>query len=145
MVSELIYFENLSKMNNKLSPNQAQILKGRGTEPPGSGKFLNLKEAGDYLCAACQHILFKSDHKFDSGSGWPSFYDVAAKDSVNLVIDNSILPSRLEVICQNCRGHLGHRFDDAPSQPTGQRYCINSAALLFRNRAGNLESGAKDV
>lgn len=115
----------------RLTPKQYSILRERGTEAPFTGQLLNNKESGDYTCAACGQLLFKSDHKFDSGSGWPSFYDIAANDAVRLKDDNTLGMYRIEVECKNCGGHLGHLFEDAYDQPGGKRYCINSAALKF--------------
>jgi peptide-methionine (R)-S-oxide reductase len=116
----------------KLTPEQYEVLRGKGTEAPFTGKLLHNKDGGDYTCAACGNELFTSDTKFDSGSGWPSFYDVAANESVNLTEDNSLGMHRVEVTCANCGSHLGHLFNDALDQPTGQRFCINSAALDFK-------------
>lgn len=104
----------------------------KGTEAPFTGQFLHNKDNGMYVCANCGAGLFSSDTKFDSGSGWPSFYDVAKNGSVKLVVDNSHGMQRTEVVCANCGGHLGHVFDDAYDQPTGQRYCINGCALDFK-------------
>jgi peptide-methionine (R)-S-oxide reductase len=118
----------------KLTPEQYHILRQKGTEAPGTGKLLHNKSSGDYICAACGAVLFKSDTKFDSGSGWPSFYDMANQDAVTLTEDNSLGMARTEVTCTNCGSHLGHVFHDAPDQPTGQRFCINSAALDFKEK-----------
>lgn len=114
----------------KLTPEQYHVLREKGTEAPYSGALLNNKEAGTYTCAACGTVLFDSSTKFDSHCGWPSFYD-AKPGSVNFSEDNSLGMERTEITCANCGGHLGHIFPDAPDQPTGQRYCINSAALNF--------------
>jgi peptide-methionine (R)-S-oxide reductase len=115
----------------KLTPEQYRILRQKGTEAPFTGELLNNHDTGMYTCAACGASLFSSGTKFESGSGWPSFYDVAAKGAVRLVDDDSHGMRRVEVQCANCGGHLGHLFDDAYDQPSGQRYCINSAALEF--------------
>lgn len=117
----------------KLTPEQYHILREKGTEAPGTGALLNNKKTGDYTCAACGQVVFKSGTKFDSGSGWPSFYD-AVPGSVVLTPDNTLGMARTEVTCSNCGGHLGHLFDDAYDQPTGQRFCINSAALDFKDK-----------
>lgn len=114
-----------------LSDDQKAILFGKGTEAPFTGTFLHNKDSGMYTCANCGHQLFSSETKFDSGSGWPSFYDVASTGAVKLLDDDSHGMHRTEVACGNCGGHLGHLFDDATDQPTGQRYCINSMCLDF--------------
>ena len=116
----------------KLTPGQYQILRQKGTEPPFSGHLLHSKESGMYTCAACGAPLFDSATKFDSGSGWPSFYDMASKGAIELHDDNSLGTHRVEATCATCGSHLGHLFDDAPHTPTGQRFCINSAALDFK-------------
>ncbi len=118
---------------NKLTDEQYRVLRQKGTEAPFTGKLLNEKGTGDFVCAACGAIVFKSDTKFESGSGWPSFYDSANNEAVKLIEDDSLGMSRTEVTCANCGGHLGHVFDDAPDQPTGQRFCINSASLDFKD------------
>lgn len=116
---------------NKLTAEQYQILREKGTESPFTGKYVNFNEKGEYACTGCGNILFDSSKKFDSACGWPSFYD-AKKDAVELKEDNSLGMNRTEVICKRCGGHLGHIFKDAPDQPTGNRFCINSAGLNFR-------------
>lgn len=115
----------------RLTPEQYAILREKGTEAPFTGELLQNKQSGMYACAACGAELFDSKTKFDSGSGWPSFYDVAKSDSVKLVDDSTLGMQRTEVVCAKCGGHLGHVFDDAHDQPTGQRYCINSVCLKF--------------
>jgi peptide-methionine (R)-S-oxide reductase len=115
----------------KLTPDQYRILREKGTEAPFTGELLNNKDAGMYVCAACGQPLFSSNTKFESGSGWPSFYEAAQLEAVKLVDDDSLRAHRVEVQCANCGSHLGHVFDDAHDQPTGQRFCINSAALNF--------------
>jgi len=124
---------NLSddEWKKKLTPEQYRVLRQKGTEAPGTGELLHNKDSGDYVCGACGNVVFKSDTKFDSGSGWPSFYDPANTDAVKLIPDDSFGAHRTEVVCANCGSHLGHVFDDAYDQPTGQRFCINSAALEF--------------
>lgn len=115
----------------KLTPDQYRILRDKGTEAPFSGALLDEKQKGVFTCAACSEVLFKSDHKFDSGSGWPSFYDIASEGTIELRDDKSLGIHRVEVVCANCGGHLGHVFDDGPSDKTGKRYCINSVCLAF--------------
>lgn len=119
----------------KLTPEQFEVLRNKATEAPGTGKFLHNNETGDYVCAGCGSVVFKSDTKFDAHCGWPSFYDAADKKAVKLVEDASHGMQRVEVQCANCGGHLGHVFNDAPGQPTGMRFCINSAALDFSKKS----------
>ena len=121
-----------SKPNPKLTPQQKNVLFNKATEAPFTGQFLHNKATGMYTCANCGAELFSSDTKFDSGSGWPSFYEVASKGSVKLVEDTSHGMHRVEVTCATCGGHLGHLFNDAPDQPTGMRFCINSCSLDFK-------------
>ena len=113
----------------KLTPEQYRVLRQKQNEAPFTGKLLSNKDSGSYTCAGCGAELFNSKTKFDSGSGWPSFYDVAKTGAVKLEEDNSFGMQRIEVTCTKCGGHLGHVFDDAYDQPTGQRFCINSCAL----------------
>jgi peptide-methionine (R)-S-oxide reductase len=122
------------EFKKKLTPEQYHVLREKGTEAPFSGKLLNEKGTGDFVCMACGQVVFKSDTKFDSGSGWPSFYDPANTKAVKLESDTSMGMTRTEVTCANCGSHLGHMFEDAPDQPTGQRFCINSAALDFKKK-----------
>lgn len=115
----------------RLGPDRYAVMRQKTTEPPFSGKLLYNKENGVYVCAACGFKLFSSDTKFDSLSGWPSFNSVINNDAVRLKEDFSLGMHRIEVMCKNCGSHLGHVFNDAPDQPTGMRFCINSIALSF--------------
>jgi peptide methionine sulfoxide reductase msrA/msrB len=118
----------------KLTPEQHHILREKGTEAPFTGKFYKHHEKGMYVCAGCGAELFSSDTKYDSGSGWPSFWEAVETDAVKLHDDSRHGMSRVEAMCANCDGHLGHVFDDGPREKTGKRFCINSASLDFQSK-----------
>ncbi len=123
--------DKIKKTNSNLSDEQKETLFRKGTEEPFTGKYLNHKQSGMYTCANCGAEIFSSDTKFNSGSGWPSFNNPANTKAVKLAEDRSDGMRRVEVSCANCGSHLGHVFNDAPDQPTGMRFCINSACLDF--------------
>jgi len=117
-----------AEWREELTPEQYEVLRRQGTEPPFTGKYWNVKDDGMYHCAGCGAALFSADTKFESGTGWPSFYGPATAEAVELDTDTSHGMIRAEVRCASCGGHLGHVFDDGPN-PTGLRYCMNSSAL----------------
>lgn len=129
--------KQLEEKKNTLTPEQYNVCFLKGTEPPFSGKYADNKEVGMYVCVVCGQELFASDTKYDSKTGWPSFWNTVGEENVVLEDDFSLGMRRIEVLCKNCGSHLGHVFDDGPRvlpdgrQATGKRYCINSLALNF--------------
>jgi peptide-methionine (R)-S-oxide reductase len=116
-----------------LTPEKFIVLRKKGTERAFTGELYKTKESGIYTCGGCGEELFKSDTKYDSGCGWPSFWDPIAKEKIEEIVDRSHGMIRIEVTCAKCGGHLGHVFEDGPRDKTGLRYCINSASLNFKN------------
>ena len=125
-------YSDKDKLREILSNEEYAVTQNKGTEPPFSGKYLNNKKSGVYSCICCNSDLFSSEHKYESHSGWPSFFDIIDSENLKLIEDKSHGMSRIEVTCNKCGAHLGHVFDDGP-KPTNKRYCINSVSLRFNN------------
>lgn len=118
----------------RLTPEQYHILREKGTEGPGTGALYRHKETGMYVCAGCGAELFSSETKYDSGSGWPSFWAAVKPEAIKTAADTSHGMRRTEIMCARCGGHLGHVFDDGPRETTGKRFCVNSASLKFNKK-----------
>lgn len=134
MTNKLQFNKTKEQLKKDLDPETYHVTQEKGTEAPFTGKYDHHFEKGMYYCVVCGFDLFTSDTKYDSGCGWPAFYDPVSKDALVYTDDNTFGMRRTEVTCGNCGAHLGHVFPDGPKDKTGQRYCINSASLNFKKR-----------
>ena len=133
--------KNDQELRDRLTAEQYRVTQEKGTERPYTGEYYENKDIGEYFCVVCDSPLFTSDGKYDSGCGWPSFYEPVSDTSIIETQDHTLGMSRIEITCGNCGSHLGHVFNDGP-QPSGLRYCVNSASLNFEKRGG--ESNKKE-
>ena len=134
-LSVMVVNKTDEEWKKELDPERYKVLRKKATERAFTGELLHNKETGVYTCGACGMELFSSESKYDSGSGWPSFWTTLAKDRIKEIPDRTLWMKRTEIVCANCGGHLGHIFDDGP-EPTGMRYCVNSLSLGFKKREG---------
>lgn len=119
---------------DKLTAEEFRVCRQKGTERPFTGELLNVEANGEYACKCCGKLLFTSEHKFDAGCGWPSFYEEAAAGNIEYIEDHTLGMSRVEIVCSYCDSHLGHVFPDGP-EPTGKRYCVNSVSIDFKGQS----------